>query len=104
MLDTCLLALYASMVPVVFLQFSWLADWINVYHSGAVACFMWVSDRQRQRQAAVANPVAGSAGSFVVCVGSLSTAVRSCVCFYTHCNGTSTVLPALTNVCPAVVC
>jgi hypothetical protein len=43
MLDTFLLALYASMVPVVYLQFSWLQDWINVYHYGAVAAFVWVS-------------------------------------------------------------
>ena len=43
MLDTFLLALYASMVPVVYLQFKWLADWINVSHYGAVAVFMGVS-------------------------------------------------------------
>lgn len=43
MLDTFLLALYASMVPVVYLQYNWLQDWINVYHYGAVAAFVWVS-------------------------------------------------------------
>jgi len=48
MLDTFLLALYASMVPVVYLQYGWLSDWINVYHNGAVACFIWVSTQQQQ--------------------------------------------------------
>jgi hypothetical protein len=43
MLDTFLLALYASMVPVAYLQTSWLQHWVNVYHYGAVALFAWVS-------------------------------------------------------------
>lgn len=43
MLDLYLLVLYASMVPVVYLQHRWLHLWIMVYHSGAVAVFMWVS-------------------------------------------------------------
>lgn len=43
MLDTFLLALYASMIPVVYMQYSWLSDWVNVYHSGAVATFIWLT-------------------------------------------------------------
>lgn len=43
MLDTYLLVLYMAMVPVVYLQYAWLHTWITVYHSGAVAVFMWVS-------------------------------------------------------------
>jgi hypothetical protein len=43
MLDLYLLVLYASMVPVVYLQHRWLHVWIMVYHSAAVAGFMWVS-------------------------------------------------------------
>lgn len=43
MLDTFLLALYASMVPVAYLQTSWLQHWINVYHYGAVALFAWLT-------------------------------------------------------------
>jgi hypothetical protein len=58
MLDTFLLALYASMVPVVYLQFSWLQDWINVYHYGAVAAFVWV-------RAWAASLVAAYAGSWL---------------------------------------
>lgn len=52
MLDTFLLALYASMVPVAYLQTSWLQHWVNVYHYGTLALFAWVSGRRAWRVAA----------------------------------------------------
>lgn len=42
-LDTFLLALYASLIPVAYVHIDWLREWLLVLHHGAVACFMWVS-------------------------------------------------------------
>lgn len=43
LLDTFLLAIYGSLIPVAYTQTAWLLQWLTVFHHGAVALFMWVS-------------------------------------------------------------
>jgi hypothetical protein len=62
MLDMFLLVLYGSMVPVVCLQFSWLSDWVSVYHSTAVAAFIGVSDGGSSCSTQATNCQTGTVG------------------------------------------